>query len=159
MTQLYKTPSFSCDKPYYSLLSSISLLFLSIYLIYRQKRIGFLALIVSILSILHHCRSYSEFPPSLSDETDFLQVLDVSFAITLGVVLFLQNTYNKIVTAVIIVLYLAILFMFSDNPHIQSFIHMIIHILVMHMLFHELRSKSGKTRRRRRHRRRNNKRL
>ena len=154
MTQLYKTPSFSCNKPYYSLLSSISLLFLSIYLIYRQKRIGYLALIVSILSIIHHCRSYDG-----DDYNDVLQVLDVSFAITLGVVLFLQNTYNKIVTAVIIVLYLAILFMFSDKPHIQSFIHMIIHILVMHMLFHELRSKSGKTRRRRRHRRRNNKRL
>ena len=145
MTQLYKTPSFSCNKPYYSLLSSISLLFLSIYLIYRQKRIGYLALIVSILSIIHHCRSYDG-----DDYNDVLQVLDVSFAITLGVVLFLQNTYNRIVTTLIIVLYLAILFMFSDKPHIQSFIHMIIHILVMHMLYYELRSKNTLGRRRQR---------
>ena len=88
MIQLYKTPSFSCDKPYYSLLSSILLLFLSIYLIYRQKRNGYLALIVSILSILHHCRSYSEFPPSLSDETDFLQVLDVPSQLLWGLFYF-----------------------------------------------------------------------
>ncbi len=141
MTHLYTKPSFSCDKPYYSLVSSITMLLLSFYLLYRQKPIAYLVLIVSILSIFHHCRSYSDFPPSLSKETDLLQVVDFLFALCLGVILFRQNTYNKIIISIIIFLYFNILLIFLDYPHIQSFLHMVIHLLVVHMLLHGLHSK------------------
>ena len=51
---LYKTPEFSCHKSYYSLFSSVLMFFVSLHVK------NYIALIVSLFSIVHHCRSYED---------------------------------------------------------------------------------------------------
>ena len=130
--------STSCDKPYYSLLSSISMLFLSVYLIYQEKNIGYLSILVSIFSILHHYRSYSKSGPDGTHGTDIIQLIDIFLTLCLGIVLFRIDHYNRVYIGLIIVLYFCIISIFSDSPHKQSLLHMIIHVILMHMLSNEL---------------------
>lgn len=118
-----------CPKPYYSMLSSLSMLILSLYLIYRQKMIGYFSTIVSIVSLLYHCRSHFK---------NILKIMDVLFTVCLGLILFTKNNYNRIILGLIFLIYLNIFYIFAKASRIKSILHMVIHILVMHMLFNEL---------------------
>ena len=116
---IYKIPKFSCKKPYYSLLSSILMLVVSIYV---QNS---LALVVSIFSIVHHCRTYED------DDHDLVKVFDMMFAILLGIS-FLQKKDN--LKYIISIIFIYIFIQFVKSTHMQSFLHMILHGIVIYIL-------------------------
>lgn len=116
---IYKIPKFSCKKPYYSLLSSILMLVVSIYV---QNS---LALVVSIFSSVHHCRTYED------DDHDLVKLFDMMFAILLGIS-FLQKKDN--LKYIISIIFIYIFIQFVKSTHMQSFLHMILHGLVIYML-------------------------
>lgn len=120
--KLYKVAKFSCKKPYYSLISSICMFFVSIYL----KNI--LAIIVSVFSVLHHCRTYED------DDNDIFRYIDIFFALLLGFS-FALHPENFVYLCLIIFIYSFI--QIVKSSHLKSIMHMILHFVVIYLLFNE----------------------
>ena len=135
--KFYHTPSFSINKPYYSLYTSILLLLLSLYFIYTNKgtlSLRILLFLVGFISTIHHCRTFDD------EYRDVFRVLDMFFANLLGLyILYLyQNTitYGIILSVCLLYLYIQLK---CKSLKLQSLLHSYIHILVaMVLLFNNL---------------------
>lgn len=127
--KFYIKPSFSLNKKYYSLYTSILLLLLSIYLLYKNKGtliLQYLLFIVGFISIIHHCRSFDD------EYNDIFRIIDICFANILG--LYIIYLYPNEITFGFIFL-ISFLFLYTQNKckssKVQSLLHSIIHISVI----------------------------
>lgn len=130
--KFYHTPSFSINKPYYSLYTSILLLLLSFYFIYTNKgtlSLRILLFLVGFISTIHHCRTFDD------EYRDVFRVLDMLFANLLG--LYILYLYQNTITYGIL-LFVSLFFLYIQlkckSSKTQSLLHSYIHILVAMVL-------------------------
>lgn len=135
--KLYHKPSFSSQKTYFSLYTSILLLSLSFNFIYAKKGTPFLRTLlffVGFISTIHHCRTFDD------EYCDVFRILDVFLANLLG--LYLLYLYQNTITYGIILI-ICLLFLYIQPKYhsskTQSLLNSFIHIFVaMVLLFNNL---------------------
>lgn len=133
--KFYKIPKLCFRKKhYYSLLTSFLLFMTSLYLFERNQTpliLQRLLFLVGVISMIHHCRSFQD------DYDDFFRIIDIVFAILLGlcIIYLYPNEKTFLLLILICFLFLHVQFQCKANPKKQSILHSFIHIIVIIIIF------------------------
>lgn len=130
--KFYHSPSFSMDKTYYALYSSIMLLLLSLYFIYTKKgtlTLRILLFIVGLISTIHHCRTYDD------EDYDIFKIIDWILVAIFGLyILYLYQNRTTFIVLLVISVLILYLQLKSKPSKTQSLLNSFIHILVAMIL-------------------------
>ena len=128
----YYKPSFKWTYPNYSLLSSFLFILLGIYFIITKQApiiIQNITLIVGIISVIHHCRTFDE------DFNDIFRMIDIFFANLLVVLIFYYKpTYDTFCFGLFLLFFFLMIQKFYSNRN-KSFFHAIFHLLICIFIF------------------------